>query len=110
MSLQRSHRRLGFAKLVLDDRAPRVGYPCNAMERREYPASEGVGRAMSLTRAFPLFGLASSLALACSSGGGGGGSSAAEYAQRYCALLAPCCAELGVPSEMNACRTPGSVG
>lgn len=58
-----------------------------------------------LTRAFPVFCLASSLALACSSGGGGGGSGAAQFAERYCALLAPCCAELGAQADMKGCRT-----
>jgi hypothetical protein len=55
------------------------------------------------------FSLLSSLGCSASDASGGGdpgtvGMSAAEFGQRYCALLSPCCTEVGVQSDMKACR------
>jgi hypothetical protein len=40
---------------------------------------------------------------ACSSSGGGGASTAAAFAQQYCSLLAPCCADAGLSTNTSSC-------
>jgi hypothetical protein len=41
--------------------------------------------------------------VACSSSNGGGASTAAGFAQQYCSLLAPCCADAGLGTNTSSC-------
>lgn len=60
----------------------------------------------AVTRGLVLGALLGAVAAACSSGSGSeSGMSSADFAAQYCALLKPCCAEVGLPaSDQQGCR------